>query len=44
MKSWMWALLLGGVGTYFIHKTQPAYTWMAGGLTLIVVYFLFRRG
>ena len=44
MAKWMWFALMGGVVTYFIHRTKSSYTWMAAGLTALISFWLWKQG
>lgn len=44
MQKWMWAVLIGGVATYFAHKYNKTFALVAGAATVVIAFMLWKNG
>lgn len=44
MPKFVWVLLIGGVATYFVHRTKRAYTWVTALATAGAAFYFWKQG
>lgn len=44
MQKWVLSLVIGGLVTWFLWKTQRLWAYIAGVITLLATYYFYKKG